>query len=46
MNSMNWIAWVVEGVMGTCAWFGARSMHSMSGLSLTWHWHVGWGHMH
>ena len=30
----------------TCAWFGAPSMHSMSGLSLAWHWHVGWGYVH
>ena len=21
-------------------WFGAPSMHRMSGLSLAWHWHV------
>ena len=34
VNYMNWIVWVWEGVMGTCVWFGAPSMHNISGLSM------------
>jgi hypothetical protein len=34
VNSINWIVWVWEGVMSTCVWFGAPSMHTISGLSL------------
>ena len=32
--------------MGRLVWLGTPIMHSMSGLSLAWHWHGGWGHMH
>ena len=36
----------MEGEIGVCVWLGAPSMHRMSGLSLAWHWHSCWGHMH
>jgi hypothetical protein len=32
--------------MGICVWFGAPIMHRMSGLSLAWHWHGFWRHVH
>ena len=31
--------------MCVCVWFGAPSMHRISGLSLAWHWQVVCGHM-
>ena len=37
---------VGEGDIGVCVWFGPPSMHSMSGLSLAWHWHFVCGHVH
>ena len=36
----------VRVVMGVGVWFGAPSMHRMSGLSLAWHWHLVCGHVH
>jgi hypothetical protein len=43
VNSMNWIVCLGEGDIGGCIWFGAPSMHRMSGLSLARHWHgFGW----
>ena len=46
MNSMNCIVCLDDGDMGVCAWFGAPIMHRMSGLSLAWHWHGFWWHVH
>jgi hypothetical protein len=46
VNSMNWIVSLEEGAIGVCVWFGAPIMHSMSGLSLGWHWHVVCVHVH
>jgi len=40
VNSMNWTVNLKEGVMGACIWFEAPIMHKISGLNLTWHWHV------
>ena len=34
------IVWDCEGVTGVGVWFGAPSMHRMSGCSLAWHWHL------
>ena len=42
VNSMNYTAWLGEGEMGICIWFGAPSMHRMFGLSLAWQWHGFW----
>ena len=35
-----------DGVIDVCVWLGAPIMHSMSGLSLAWHWHIRFGHVH
>ena len=31
---------------GSSVWFGAPIMHRMYGLSLAWHWHGFWWHVH
>ena len=46
VNSMNSIMWLGDGDIGSCVWVGALIMHKMSGLSLAWHWHGFWGHVH
>ena len=46
VNSMNWTLSVGEGEMSVCIWFGAPSMHRVSGLNLAWHWHVVCGQVH
>ena len=46
VNSMNCIVWLGDGHMGSCIWFGAPITHRMSSLSLVWHWHGFWWHVH
>ena len=43
---MNSTVNVGEGDIGVWVWFGAPIMHRISGLNLTRHWHVVYGHMH
>jgi hypothetical protein len=43
---MNCIVCLDDGNTGSVMLFGAPIMHSMSGLSLAWHWHGVWGHVH
>ena len=40
VNSINKTVNGEEGAIGVCVWFGAPIMHKISGLSLSWHWHV------
>ena len=35
-----------EWEYGCLVWFGAPVMQRMSGLSLAWHWHGFWWHVH
>ena len=46
VNSMSCIVWACVGNKGVGVWFGAPSIHRMSGLSLAWHWHFVCGHVH
>ena len=46
VNSINWIVWLVEGIMGVGVWLWAPIMHNMSGFSLAWHWHFVCEHVH
>jgi hypothetical protein len=39
VDSMNWIVYIGEEIIGVCLWFGALTMHRMSCLSFSWHWH-------
>ena len=43
---MNWTVYLGDGVIGVCVWLGAPIMHSVSSLSLAWHWHIRCGHVH
>ena len=41
-----WIMSAGEGDSGVCIWFGAPTMHRISGLNLAWYWHVACAHVH
>ena len=46
VNSISCVVCAREGHIGVCVWFGAPSMHKKDGLTLAWHWHFVYGHMH
>jgi hypothetical protein len=46
VNSINCTVWLDDGNTGRVFWFVAPIMHKMSSLSLAWHWHGIWGHVH
>ena len=46
VNLMSCIVCVREGIKGVIAWFGAPSMHMISGIYLAWHWKSVCGQVH
>lgn len=41
VDSMNWTVYMGVENIGVCLWFGALTMHRISCLGFSWHWH-GW----